>query len=173
MTAIAGTHTGVMRRNVQRAAHDTAYRAPDPVAIALSRRLGITIGNAHQVIVGGLAHRCAAVVAAHIEIHAHDRLARWLQPIWDAEAAVQAPALTSDLMLTTVKMDAADDVARAEYLAHPSQERQDAADDIARVHYLAHPSQESARALARAYGRTMAKLRLEQLALGERWDFTP
>jgi hypothetical protein len=153
MTAIAGTHPVAMRRTVARHAAATPYHAGDKVAVELGRRLGIGTDPAHQVLVGGHIYRTAAIVSAHIAVKAFDRLFDWYKPAEDAFDALTPPALTSDLMLTTVKMDAADDVARGEYQARPSQG--------------------SARALSRAYGRTMAKLRLEQLALGDRWGFTP
>jgi hypothetical protein len=142
-----------MRRTVARTAPGARYVPEDRVAVALAQRLGICAAAAHQVLVGGHVHRTAAIVLAHLDVQAHDRLFHWFKPVDDAFDALTPPALTSDLMEATEKVDAADDVLR--------------------VHYLAHPSQESARALSRAYGRTMAKLRLEQLALGDRWGFTP
>jgi hypothetical protein len=153
VTAITGTHPVSTRRNVAQRTPRGDYERRDAVAEELGSRLGLKPDSAHQILVGGFWHRAAEIVRSHAVVGAYDRLSRAMQPMNDALDGVTAPPLSSDLMEDT--------------------ERQDAADDIARVHYLAHPSQESARALARAYGRTMAKLRLEQLALGEAHGFTP
>ena len=131
--------------------HASAHR--DRVAEALAVRLYLTPQGAHQVLCGALAFRVGEIIRAHLETSDHVRLDRWMGPIYDALDHVAAPTLTPDLQLESA--------------------RADAEDDVARTLYQQHQDTDHARALSRAYGRTIAKLRLEQLALGAQFGFRP
>jgi hypothetical protein len=131
--------------------HESAHR--DRVAEALAARLYLTPQGAHQVLCGALPFRVGEIIRAHLETGDHVRLDRWMGPIYDALDHIAAPSLTPDLQLESARADSADDVARTDFQLHPDTDH--------------------ARALSRAYGRTIAKLRLEQLALGAQYSFKP
>lgn len=96
-------------QRVQRAVRPVTYQSPDVVARALGPKLGIGADSAHQILVGPLNTKAAAVIDAHIEYGALDRLTRWLSPLHAAENRVPVPALTSALVASAMVKDGTED----------------------------------------------------------------
>ncbi len=98
------------------------YQDRDPVARALAQELGLLVSSAHQVLVGQLARRTAAVIRAHLRAQATDRLLRWMEPIRAALAELEPEPLSAALIQEAQARDVEEDLAETIYTTDPCPE---------------------------------------------------